>query len=70
MVRYLFYTIGDLTYQSLLVPLKVKSTAATVDGLFRYEMCFHTSKHIQRYTLHVRVGNIHQLMHILCVVRT
>jgi len=54
---------------STVVPLKVKNTAATVDCLFRYEMCFHTSKHIQRYTLHVRVGNIHQLKDILCVVR-
>jgi len=51
------------------VPLKVKSTAATVGCLFRYEMCFHRSKHIQRYTLHVRVASIHQLMEILCVVR-
>jgi len=52
------------------VPLKGKSIAKNVDCLFRYEMCFHISKHIQRYTLHVRVGNIHQQMDILCVVRT
>jgi len=55
---------------SKVVPLKVINTATTADCLFRYVMCFHRSKHIQRYTLHVRVGNIHQLMDILCVVRT
>jgi len=50
------------------VTLKDKNTTATADCLFRYEMCFHKSRHIQRYTLHVRVGNIHQLMDILRVV--
>jgi len=52
------------------VELKFKSTEETVDCLFTYEMCFHRSKHIMRYTLHVRVGNIHQLRDILWVVRT
>jgi len=52
------------------VPLNVKSTAPRVECQFRYEMFFLICKHIQRYTLHVRVGNIHQLMDILCVVRT
>jgi len=52
------------------VPLKVKNTAAAVDCLFKYEMCFHKSKHIKQYTLHVRVGTIHHLRDILFVVRT
>jgi hypothetical protein len=52
------------------VPLKAKSTAKNVYCVLRYEMCFHTSKHIQRYKLHAREGNIHQLMDILCVVST
>ena len=47
------------------VELKFKSTEETVDCLFTYEMCFHRSKHIMRYTLHVRVGNVHQLRDIL-----
>jgi len=51
------------------VPLKVKSIAANVFCLFRYEKCFHKSKHIRRYTLHVMVGTIYQLMNILRVVR-
>jgi len=48
---------------------KFKSTAATVDCQFRYEMCFHTNKHIQLYKLHVKVGNIHQLIDIFYVGR-
>jgi hypothetical protein len=40
--------------------------AANVDFLFRYERCFHKSKHIQRYTLHVRVSTIHQRRDIVC----
>ena len=32
-------------------------------------MCFHKSKRIQRYTLHVWVGKIHQLVNILLIVR-
>jgi hypothetical protein len=52
------------------VPLKDKNTASTVDCLFRNEICFHKSKHIKRYTLHVRVVTLYHLMGILCVVRT
>ena len=47
------------------VQLKFKSTEATVDCLFSYEMCFHRSKHIMRYTLHVSLGNVHELRDIL-----
>jgi len=41
------------------VLLKVKNTTATLDCLFRYEMCFHQINHIMRYTLHVWVATIH-----------
>jgi hypothetical protein len=52
------------------VPLKGKNTAATVDCLFRYEMCFRESKLIRRYTLRVWVVTTNQLMDILCVEGT
>jgi len=42
---------------SMDVPLKVKKAAGTVVCQFTYEMSFHNIRHIQRYTLHVRVGN-------------
>jgi hypothetical protein len=48
------------------VPLKVKNTAATVDCLFKYEICFHLSKEVKQYTLHVREATIHDLTDILC----
>ena len=52
------------------VPLKVKGIAANVVYcLFRYQKCFQKSRHIQRYTLHVMVGTIHQLMNVLRIVR-
>jgi len=40
--------------------------ATNVDFLFRYESCFQKSKHMQRYTLHVRVATIHQRREIVC----
>ena len=40
--------------------------ATNVDCLFRYERCFQKSKHMQRYTLHVRMATIHKRRDIVC----
>jgi len=38
MVRYLFYTIGDLTYQSPLVPTDIVGRDSVVGTATRYEL--------------------------------
>jgi len=48
--------IGVFSKLSTDVTLKGKNNAAAVDCLFRHEMFFHRSKHVGRYTLHVRVA--------------
>jgi hypothetical protein len=67
--KYLGTSQRLLQYVNVL-PAKFKKATATPDFLFRYEMCFHKSRHIQRYSLLVKVATIHQLMDIFCVVRT